>query len=176
MKRMIFPVFGILLTLAGCTKPPETPLPTVEAVDLQRYGGTWYEIARYENRFEKGCVAATATYTPTEEGVGVLNRCYDAEGRPAGSAEGKARVVEGSNGSKLEVSFFWPFYGDYWVVMLADDYRYSVVGEPRRKYLWILARDKMLDAADRETILRRLPGLGYDPDVLYWTTFGPAFD
>jgi len=82
---------------------------------------------------------------------------------------GKAYTVENSKNTKLRVTFFWPFYGDYWVVMLADDYRYSVVGDPSGHYLWILARNNRLDDMDKKTILSGLPALGYDPDKLYWT-------
>lgn len=160
-----------LLLAAGCGTKPSVPLPTVESVDLDRYGGLWHEIARYENRFEEGCVGATATYTEQEDHIRVINRCYDDAGRLKDQAEGKAYAVDGSGNSKLRVTFFWPFYGDYWIVMLASDYRYSVVGDPERKYLWILARDTVLSDADRDTILAKLPGLGYDPLKLYWTGF-----
>ena len=159
------------LGLGGCAARTEAPLRTVTSVDLTRYGGLWHEIARYENRFEEGCVGATAQYTLEDGVIHVVNRCYDDSGRLKGSASGEAYAVAGSGNAKLRVSFFWPFYGDYWVLMLADDYRYSVVGEPRRRYLWILARDTVLSDADRFTIDRKLRTLGYDPSKLYWTGF-----
>lgn len=160
-------IAGIIFS--GCTLKNPTPLATVDAVNLDRYGGKWYEIARYENHFEQGCIGATADYTLTPEHIGVLNQCYDAQGTLIKQAYGKAYAIENSSNSKLKVTFFWPFYGDYWVLMLADDYRYSVIGDPHRKYLWILAREKQLSSLDKESILSKLPTLGYDPHKLYWT-------
>ena len=155
---------------SGCATHPDTPpLPSVASVDLERYAGEWIEIARYENRFEKGCVGATAQYRVEAASVSVLNQCYDAKGERIGEAKGEAKTVEGSNNSRLKVSFFWPFYGDYWIVMLDKEYRYSVVGEPTRRYLWILSRTATLSSHDKQTILAYLPTIGYDPDQLYWT-------
>lgn len=166
----LFPTLFLLL-FAACADKSKAPLPTVTGLDLSRYGGLWHEIARYENRFEAGCVGATANYTLEADHIRVVNSCYDDAGRLKDQAVGKAYPVEGSRDAKLRVTFFWPFYGDYWVIMLADDYRYSVVGDPQRKYLWILARDTVLNDEDRDAILSKLPELGYDPLKLYWTGF-----
>jgi len=160
-----------LLLAAGCGSKPAQPLPTVGEVDLNRYGGLWHEIARYENRFEEGCVGATAEYRLQGDRLRVVNRCYDDAGRLKDQAKGEAYAVEGSGNAKLRVSFRWPFYGDYWVLMLAEDYRYAVVGDPERKYLWILARGTVLTDEDRYAILSKLPALGFDPFKLYWTGF-----
>ena len=157
--------------LTGCGSKNVPHLPTVATVDPARYQGQWFEIARYENRFEKGCVGASAEYVLENETILVTNRCYDESGTEINEAKGKAFVVDGSNGSRLRVSFFWPFYGDYWILMLPDDYRYSVVGTPDRKYLWILSRTQHLSAADRDKILSNLPQLGFLPERLYWTRF-----
>lgn len=159
------------LVFTGCSTT-YPPLPTVSSLNLERYGGKWIEIARYENRFETGCTGASADYTLNEGKIEVLNRCYDATGAQSGEAHGKAYATDLSN-AKLKVSFFWPFYGDYQVIMLADDYRYSVVGEPSRKYLWILSRNPKLSDEDNHRILSELPRLGYDPSKLYWTTVQP---
>jgi apolipoprotein D and lipocalin family protein len=142
-----------LLLLAGCAVPqpgPETPR-TVPAVDLGRYLGTWYEVARFPNRFQdeggRTCTDVTATYTPRGEGaISVLNRCRD--GGAEREVHGRAYVVEGSNGARLRVSFFWPFYGDYWVIGLDPEYRWAVVGAPQRDYLWILSRTPRLPPAE----------------------------
>jgi len=173
LKKTRFLFFSLLILslLTGCEEKQYAPLPTVSHLDLTRYGGLWHEIARYENRFEEGCVGATAAYTLQDKHIRVINRCYDDTGRLKKQAEGKAYPVEGGNNAKLRVTFFWPFYGDYWVLMLADDYRYAVIGDPARRYLWILARDTVLSDKDRYAILSRLPGLGYDPFKLYWTGF-----
>ena len=85
----------------------------------------------------------------------------------------RAYALKDSNNSKLEMSFFRPFYGDYWVLMRGDNYQYSVVGDPNRKYLWILSRTKILSNADKKSILNRLSVLGYDASKLYWTTQQP---
>ncbi|MFZ5375180.1 MAG: lipocalin family protein [Campylobacterota bacterium] len=170
MRTLLYPI-TLLWTflLGGCTSASYPPLPTVAAVDLERYSGEWIEIARYENRFERGCASASAEYRLSHEYVSVTNRCYDASGQQTAQAFGRAYPVPESSNAKLEVTFFRPFYGDYWILMLAPDYRYSVVGDPKRKYLWILSRTPALAADDRAAILQRLPELGYDPAKLYWT-------
>ena len=167
MKILLFLLFPVLVS--GCGFKDSSPLPTVPSVSLARYTGTWYEIARYENRFERGCVGASAAYHQEEEYIQVTNSCFDANGVLIDQAQGKAYPVEGSNGAKLRVTFFWPFFGDYWILMLADDYRYSVVGDPGRQYLWILSRTSELSHEDKTLILKTLPELGYDPARLYWT-------
>src|SRR3712207_4744094 len=143
-----------LLLVACASRPPADAPRTVPAVDLARYAGVWHEAARFPNRFQDGygvsCADTTATYTPRPDGrVGVVNRCRNAAANGAERvAEGRAYVVEGSNGARLRVSFFWPFYGDYWVVGLAPDYRWAVVGDPRREYLWVLSRTPTMSEAD----------------------------
>lgn len=171
MKLFYILTLAILL-LTGCTINPNPKLETVEKLDINRYTGKWIEIARYENRFEQGCAGASADYTLKDGKIGVLNRCYDGKGSLTGEANGEAYATDTSN-TKLKVTFFWPFYGDYHVIMLADDYRYSVVGEPSRKYLWILSRDPKLSDDDKHRILSKLPRLGYNPSKLYWTTIQP---
>ena len=142
-------------------------LETVAHVDLQRYAGRWYEIARYPNWFERDCERdVTATYTPTGEGkIRVVNACRTADGKSKVST-GRAKVVDPTTNAKLKVTFFWPFYGNYWVIDLGKDYEYAVVGEPSREYLWILSRTPQMDEKTYEGILKRLPALGYDPGKL----------
>lgn len=157
----------LLLAFSGCTKS-YPPLETVKEVDLQRYLGTWYEIARYEHYFEKGCTNVTASYALKETGdIEVLNRCTDEEGRNK-EAKGIAYAVDESN-SRLKVSFFRPFYGDYWILLLDEEYRYALVGNPSREYLWILSRTPQLDEAIVQSILQKLPSLGYTAEPLIWT-------
>ena len=128
--------------------PPATaaPLTTVDHVDLQRYVGKWYEIARYPNRFQRKCQSdTTATYTLREDGkVQVANACREKDGTMT-TANGTAKVVDPKTNAKLKVTFFWPFYGDYWILGLGPDYQYAIVGEPDRKYLWILSRTPAMD-------------------------------
>ncbi|MBI5102929.1 MAG: lipocalin family protein [Nitrospirae bacterium] len=139
-------------------KEPAVPLDTVSHVDLTRYMGVWYEIARYPNSFQKGCVGSRATYSLMDNGkVSVLNECYDGSfNGKLRSAKGKAWVVDKETNSKLKVSFFRPFAGDYWIIDIADDYSYVVIGHPHRKYLWILCRTKTMEHETYEGILKRL--------------------
>lgn len=171
-RRYAYPLFALsaLITLvagiAGCAGTT-VPLEVVERVDLERYAGRWYEIARYPNQFEQNCTGVTADYTLRDDGrVGVVNTCragsLDAEPQ---RIDGTARTIDESN-AKLRVQFFWPFEGDYWIIELADDYSYAVVGEPARRFLWILSREPQLDEAVLAGIMDRLPEFEYDPDRL----------
>jgi apolipoprotein D and lipocalin family protein len=140
------------------------PLQTVASVDLEKYAGTWYEIASFPQRFQEGCTGTTATYTRREDGeIGVLNRCrkFSLEGEED-SVEGRARVVDAKSNARLEVSFFRPFWGDYWIIDLAPDYSFAVVGHPGRDYLWILSRTPAMDEATYAAILARLTEKGYE--------------
>lgn len=165
-------LLGALLPAACATTTTERlglpPLETVEHVDVARYMGLWYEIAAFPQRFQKGCTGTTATYTLRADGqVDVLNRCrrdsLDGEER---SAKGRARVVDPATNAKLEVSFFRPFWGDYWIIDLGAEYDYAVVGHPGRDYLWILSRTPTMDEATYETIVAGLAARGYEVDKL----------
>jgi len=158
---------ALLVGLAGLAGPAAlraaepAPLPTVAEVDLARYAGTWYEIALIPNRFQKQCVADTrATYRPQDGGIEVINRCRTADGQ-TDEAKGRAKIVPDSGNAKLRVSFFWPFYGDYWVLALDPDYRNVLVGEPRRQYGWVLSREREMTAARFEDLMARAQALGY---------------
>jgi len=172
---------ALLLAAAGCaTSTTERlhlpPLQAVEKVELPRYLGDWYEVAAFPQSFQKGCTATTATYTLRDDGeLDVLNRCRD--GAPDGkerSAKGRARVVDRATGAKLEVSFFRPFWGAYWVIDLDPGYRWAVVGHPGRDYLWILARQPALDEETYAGILRRLAEQRYDTARLVRTRHAAA--
>jgi len=152
------------LLLAGCAAAPANPPRTVERVDLPRYLGTWHEIARLpmwaQDSATVVCEDTTATYSLREDGrIAVLNRCLNALANDAPrAATGQAYAVPGSEGAKLRVSFFWPFFGDYWVIGLDPDYRWAVVGEPERRWLWVLSRTPTMTKADwaaAEAIARR---------------------
>jgi apolipoprotein D and lipocalin family protein len=157
----------LLLGSAACEEEGAgmNPLPTVPHVEITRYLGTWHEIARYPNRFQENCFGATADYRLREDGdLQVVNTCHEgSKDGPIKSVRGKAWVVDPASNAKLKVRFFWPFSGNYWILELGPSYEYVVVGEPGRKYLWILARTPTLDEATYQAILGRLPGLGYDP-------------
>jgi apolipoprotein D and lipocalin family protein len=139
-----------------------------KAVDLKRYAGLWYEIGRYENSFERDCEAVTADYRLLDNGaVQVINGCRKGglDG-PVKTAKGRAKLVEHSQGAKLKVSFFGPFFGDYWVLDHADDYAWSIVGEPSGRYLWLLSRTTEPSASVRDAIQTRVRDLGYDTSLI----------
>ena len=165
---MAFAAFCSTLILAGChwwgrsTAPPVAVAPNV---DLSRYAGTWYEIAKYPNRFQRGCIGTTAEYTLSPDGkrVDVVNRCREIGSGKERSVRGKARVVDPATNAKLSVTFFWPFSGDYWILAVGAEYEYAVVGSPDRKYLWFLARTATIG----DDLYSRLVDLarerGFDP-------------
>ena len=127
------------LAYLAARKAGEKALTTVKEVDLKRYAGKWYEIASMPEPFEKGCACSTAEYTLNPGGyVEVVNRCLQ-DGKEK-EVKGKAFPVEGSNNSELEVQFFWPIKGKYFIMALDEDYQYALVGHPNRRHLWILSR------------------------------------
>ena len=146
----------------------EPPLAVVDHVDVSRYLGKWYEIARYPHSFEENCYAVTADYKLLDDGsIRVTNRCR--EGGLDGKlkeAVGKAYIADSQTNAKLEVTFFWPFYGDYWIIDLAEDYQYAVVSEPDRQYLWILSRAPTMDTPLYEQLTAKLKNNGYDLSLL----------
>ena len=165
--KLLTPVFALLLFTACSSKNP--PLQTVEKVELNKYLGSWYEIARYEHFFEKDCKNVVANYSMMDEKtIKVINKCTKIQTNEKKEATARAYATDESN-SKLKVSFFRPFYGDYWVLMLDENYEYAVVGTPNREYLWILARQKTISEEVKNEILRKLPTLGFDTSKLIWT-------
>jgi apolipoprotein D and lipocalin family protein len=144
------------------------PVTPVENVELERYQGRWYEIAKIPNRFQKKCArGTTAEYALREDGhITVRNRCF----RPDGSvmeAVGVAKIVDPSDNARLKVSFVsflgWrPFWGDYWVIGLDADYQWAVIGTPDRKYGWVLAREPALDPAELERAFEIHERNGYE--------------
>lgn len=172
-------LFAAAATSACATATTERlglpPLQTVPKVNLLRYAGTWYEIASYPQRFQEGCTGTTATYTLRSDGkIRVVNRCRKGalDGKED-SVEGLARIVDNLSNAKLEVSFFWPFWGDYWIIDLGSDYEYAVVGHPGRDYLWILSRTPTLSDGVYQRIVDRLRVNGYAIDRLQKTLQAP---
>ncbi|MDD5245602.1 MAG: lipocalin family protein [Syntrophorhabdaceae bacterium] len=165
MFLTLLAVFFVLFNCSPSVRQVQPRLEVVKSVDLKRYVGTWYEIASYPASFQKGCTATKAIYALLDDGrVDVLNECKrgapDAE---PSRAKGKAKVVDITTNAKLKVTFFWPFYGDYWIIDLGKNYEYAVVGHPSRKYLWILSREPRMDETLYNTILERLRNeKGYD--------------
>jgi apolipoprotein D and lipocalin family protein len=171
----------VALLLAGvaaaCASRPAPPLATVSQVDVARYLGEWHQVATIPAWFQRQCVAdTTATYARADDGlIAVRNACRTEDGS-VDEATGRARFVgEGTDG-KLEVTFFevfgywlWPVAGDYWIVALDPDYRWSVVGHPSRDYAWVLARSPRLDDETLRAIDRLLADAGYDTCTLLLT-------
>ena len=156
-------LFFMFFILTGC-KTVENPPRTVEKVDIEKYAGTWYEIASFPAPFQEGCTCTTAEYISTDKGyLKVLNKCRKgSESDDIDKATGKAFVVEGSGNAKLKVQFFWPFRADYWILALANDYSYAAVGSPDREYLWILSRQPQIDESSRTRMEAQLKEKGFD--------------
>lgn len=158
-----FSAMLISLLLAGCASQP--PLPTVPRVDLKRYEGRWFEIAKYPNWFQRGCVAdTTAEYTAQPDGtIRILNRCRQKNGTIR-EARGVAAVVPDSNNAKLRVRFAGsPIAGDYWIIGLDDkNYSWALVGHPSRQFLWILGREPEMNTQAFADIVALAGSLGYE--------------
>lgn len=147
----------------------EGALEVVPHVELQKYLGKWYEIAHLPFKFQEGCNETTATYSLLANGkISVLNECKK-DGKIKW-ARGKAKVVDKTTNSKLKVTFFWPFYGDYWIIKLGDNYDYSVVGTPDRKYLWILSRKPEMNNTLLSELTQFAKSKGFDVERLIGTS------
>jgi apolipoprotein D and lipocalin family protein len=147
------------------------PLPVAPNVDLKRYMGEWYEIAHFPESFEKNCYGTKANYTLQDDGsVEVVNTCHkgsvDGESK---KVRGKATVADPSTNAKLEVQFFWPFKGDYWILDVDDDYQYALVGEPSRDSLWILSRTSTMNLVALQQLREKAEKLGFDTSRFIFT-------
>jgi apolipoprotein D and lipocalin family protein len=170
---------SLLLSTLGAqafaaAEPVDQPLTTIASLDVNRYIGRWYEVAKFPNRFQKQCASdTTADYGLREDGrIRVLNRCRKADGSED-AVEGVARQVGGPTSPKLEVRFAPAFlsfldivWGDYWVIDLDEYYMLSAVSEPSRKYLWILSRTRQVDPLAYQALLMRLEAQGLDTSKL----------
>ncbi len=178
---MLYRTFAACIALVGlvgsCGVFAAAPLPTVSAIEVPRYLGSWYEIAKFPNWFQKKCVSNTrAQYSVRSEGsLQVINRCKLASGE-IDEAIGAARQIGNANSPKLQVRFApqWlsmipAVWGDYWVIDLDDNYQWAAVSEPGREYLWILSRTPRMDPQTYANLLVRLTGLGLDVQKLELT-------
>ncbi|MCT4642921.1 MAG: lipocalin family protein [Bacteriovoracaceae bacterium] len=169
----------LTLLLVSCSlfSAKHAPLPTVENVDIHKYLGTWYEIARFDQKFQKNCTAVTATYTLRKNGsVNVLNKCrkYNINGKLK-KAKARAWITDKNTNAKLKVQFFLRFIkinafaGNYWILALGDNYEYAMIGDPSRKYLWILSREKTLPEDTYNMLTSKAHELGFDITKLQMT-------
>lgn len=173
MKKKLISIMNLVLFLTACSSPQEKETPqlvTVKHVDLERFIGLWYEIAKIPNSFQDQCAyGTTAEYKIDDDGdIIVTNSCYDDEGK-IDVAEGLAKVVDKKTSAKLEVNFFSilgirPFWGDYWIIGLDDNYQWAVVGTPNRKYGWILSRTPSLPDSTMKNIFEILKSQHYNSD------------
>jgi apolipoprotein D and lipocalin family protein len=167
MKRIALVGLLTLLTHINFAQTKMPKPPTVEDVNYANYVGKWYEIARFDNRFEKGLVGVTATYTATNKPskIKVLNEGY------MNTLNGKHKQSKGyakvKGEGKLKVTFFWPFAGDYWILDVdKTNYAYALVGTPDFKYLWVLSRLPKLDKTIYDGLIAKAKGLGYPTEQL----------
>jgi apolipoprotein D and lipocalin family protein len=176
--KVIFLTIIMICYISNVRASEPLPIAAIDSVDLERYSGVWHEIARLPNKFQRECDCnTTAEYSLLPDGkIRVVNRCRKVDGTYA-EAEGIARKEDNdSSNAKLKVRFapswlgWLPFvWGTYWIIDLAPDYSYAVVGEPSRKYLWVLARAPKLDDAVRDQIMARLKGMKYDTEKIMFS-------
>ena len=167
MKNVLLLLCGFL-GLSGCHAAQDGDTidnSTVSVFDVRRFMGKWYEIARYDHRFEKGMTHVTATYSLQENGsIKVKNEGYK-NGKHK-EVEGRAKQPNPADPGKLKVSFFLWFYSDYYVLDIDPDYRYVLIGSSSDKYLWIMSRDKTLSKEKQAELLDKLRVRGYDTEKL----------
>lgn len=177
MRRTFLAALGFsALALSACAVLDRHPVGNravpqpAKRVDLQRYLGKWYEVARYEQGFQRDCQGVTAHYALMPDGkISILNSCRKPDGRIK-TADGKAKIADPATNAKLKVSFFGPFYfGDYWVLDHADDYSWAIVGDPSGRYLWLLHRDAVPAPGVVDALIGRAAALGYDTRPLIRT-------
>lgn len=161
MKKIRYIILAawMLITLSayGAEK-----LEVVSTLDVKKYVGTWFEIARYPNGFQKRCELSWVEYSLRDDGdIKVINNCKKSNGKFS-TIKGKAWIKDPEEPAKLKVQFFWPFSANYWIIDLGDKYEYAVVSEPKRKYLWILSRTKFLQEEVIKNIMTNLTEKGFD--------------
>ena len=166
MKMPCSKFFIFFLALFGCKSYPD--LPVAEKVDLKKYIGKWYEIASFPQSFQEGCFCSTAEYNLTNNDyIEVINTCRkNGVNGDIKQVKGKAFIDDTSSNAKLKVQFFWPFKGKYWIIELAEDYTYAVVGHPNRDYLWILSRKPKMEESIYSMILEKVKAKGFDVNRL----------
>ncbi len=171
-SKILIPVsLGIigLLVLNSCSVGIPDKATAVQNFDADKYLGKWYEIARFDYKFERNMNQVTATYSKNPDGsIKVDNRGYDYVKNEWKESIGEARFVNSENEARLKVSFFKPFWAGYNVIELADDYKYALVVGNNLKYLWILSREKTIPENIKKQFLEKAQSIGYDTSKLIW--------
>jgi len=170
--KLLSLLIGILM-IAGCVSAPRG-VEVVDDFDLDRYLGTWYEIARLDHRFERGLDKVSATYVKrTDGGIDVFNRGFSSETSRWKEAKGRAYPAGKPGQASLKVTFFWPFYAGYNIIELdREGYRYALVCGPSKKYLWILARTKKLEEPVLKQLVAKAQSSGFKTDELIFVNQG----
>ena len=167
-RLFVLPLMFAVALMSGCQTMPEGVEP-VQNFELDRYLGKWYEVARLDHRFERGLSEVTAEYSLRDDGeVRVLNSGLSEKSGEREQAEGRARFAGESDVGFLKVSFFGPFYGSYIVFELDADYQYAFIAGNTTDYLWLLAREPVIDETVRQRFIQRAGELGFDTDELIW--------
>lgn len=166
MRKQFFALLITAIALSGCTGIPDGVTP-VKGFQLERYLGTWYEIARLDHSFEQGLINVSATYQLRNNGgIDVINKGYDPEKKSWREAKGRAFFLDTPDTASLKVSFFRPFYGGYHVMALDPDYQWAMIAGPSHKYFWILSRSPSLPRATLDALLAKARESGFDLDGL----------
>ena len=167
----LFTFFSVISAffLSGCTMTQRTDqIPAVKNFDVQRYLGTWYEIARYPHYFERGLKNVSANYSSLPDGkIKVINRGINGKGKER-IVEGVAFSMEPAGTGELKVSFFRPFYGAYRIIYLSPEYDLAIVTSSTKEFLWILSRRKELSQNEKELCLEKLKSWEFSPTELIW--------
>ena len=163
--RMILGVIAAAMALSGCVSGPQVDNAPVATLDLNRYLGEWYEIARFDHSFERGVEQAKANYTQNADGTIKVVNSGIKDGKPK-TAIGKGKTTD--TPALLRVSFFGPFYADYRVMLIDKDYSHALVGSGSADYLWILSRTSALSEAAKSELLSEAKRRGYDTGKLIW--------
>ncbi len=167
VKRL---VYCCLLSLCFSVLASQNTLPLVASnVDLERYMGTWYEVASFPNFFQRGCRCSQAHYQLDGQYVRVLNQCYQGKHNQLKRAKAKAWQAKGGHSSQLKVQFFWPFRADYWILYVSPNYQEAIVGSPSRRYLWFLSRTKKISQKRYQYLVSIAEKQGYDVKKLHIT-------
>ncbi len=176
MKKPSIPfiMFIAMISLfSSCSTIPKG-VTAVNPFEKEKYLGKWYEIARFDFRFERGLNNTTAEYSLRNDGkIKVLNRGYDYENDEWRKAEGKAKFVSADTKAMLKVSFFGPFYSGYNVIAIDDEYKYALVSGSSLDYLWILSRETSIPEDIKNEYLKIAEGYGYETDNLLWIEHNP---